>query len=99
MLHPRTDPDREAERLTAQCRRFGVELLSAAEVVAIEDDGQYRIVRFANDGEVRVHAVLVAPGSTYRRLDVPGEEGFIGAGVHFSAQPATARSTGISRSW
>jgi thioredoxin reductase (NADPH) len=29
--------------------------------------------------------VLVAPGSTYRRLGVPGEEDFIGAGVHFCA--------------
>jgi thioredoxin reductase (NADPH) len=74
-----------ADRLTAQCRRFGVELLSAAEVVAVEAEGQYRIVRFADSGEVRASAVLVAPGSTYRRLGVPGEEDFIGAGVHFCA--------------
>ena len=74
-----------ADRLTAQCRRFGVELLSAAEVVALEADGQYRVVRFADGGEVRASAVLVAPGSTYRRLGVPGEEDYIGAGVHFCA--------------
>jgi thioredoxin reductase (NADPH) len=74
-----------ADRLTAQCRRFGVELLSAAEVAAIEVDGQYRVIRFADGGEVRASAVLVAPGSTYRRLGVPGEEDFIGAGVHFCA--------------
>jgi len=30
-------------------------------------------------------AVLIATGSTYRRLDVPGEETYIGAGVHFCA--------------
>jgi len=30
-------------------------------------------------------AVLIATGSTYRRLDVPGEEKYIGAGVHFCA--------------
>jgi thioredoxin reductase (NADPH) len=74
-----------ADRLTAQCRRFGVELLSAAEAVAVEADGQYRLVRFADGTEVRSYAVLVAPGSTYRRLGVPGEEDFIGAGVHFCA--------------
>ena len=74
-----------ADRLTAQCRRFGVELLSANEVTAVEMAGQYRVVRFADGGEVRTHAVLVAPGSTYRRLGVPGEEDFIGAGVHFCA--------------
>jgi thioredoxin reductase (NADPH) len=74
-----------ADRLTAQCRRFGVEMLSAAEVVAVAVDGQYRVVRFADGGEVRASAVLLAPGSTYRRLGVPGEEDFIGAGVHFCA--------------
>jgi thioredoxin reductase (NADPH) len=35
--------------------------------------------------EVRSFAVLLALGSTYRRLGVPGEDDFIGAGVHFCA--------------
>jgi thioredoxin reductase (NADPH) len=74
-----------ADRLTAQCRRFGVELLSAGEVTAVGEDGQYRVVRLADGEEVRAHAVLLAPGSTYRRLGVPGEDDFIGAGVHFCA--------------
>jgi thioredoxin reductase (NADPH) len=29
--------------------------------------------------------VLLAPGATYRRLGIPGEDDFIGAGVHFCA--------------
>ena len=29
--------------------------------------------------------MLLALGSTYRRLDIPGEDDFIGAGVHFCA--------------
>lgn len=74
-----------ADRLTAQCRRFGVELLSAAEVTTVCADGQYRVVRLADGEEIRAYAVLLAPGSTYRRLGVPGEEDFIGAGVHFCA--------------
>jgi thioredoxin reductase (NADPH) len=73
-----------ADRLTAQARRFGVEML-AAEVASIDMDGQYRVVRLSTGEEVRAFAVLVAPGSTYRRLGVPGEEDFIGAGVHFCA--------------
>jgi thioredoxin reductase (NADPH) len=73
-----------ADRLASQARRFGVELLSA-EVRSLEVDGQYRVVRLATGDEVRSYAVLLAPGSTYRRLDVPGEEDFIGAGVHFCA--------------
>jgi thioredoxin reductase (NADPH) len=73
-----------ADRLTAQARRYGVELLTA-EVGSIEVDGQYRVVHLAGGEAMRSYTVLVAPGSTYRRLDVPGEEDFIGAGVHFCA--------------
>ncbi len=74
-----------ADRLVAQCQRFGVELLSAVEVSSIATDGQYRVVKLTDGNEVRSYAVLLAPGSTYRRLGVPGEEDFIGAGVHFCA--------------
>ena len=35
--------------------------------------------------DIAASAVLLAPGSTYRRLGVPGEEDLIGAGVHFCA--------------
>jgi thioredoxin reductase (NADPH) len=73
-----------ADRLVAQARRYGVELLSA-EARSVEVDGQYRVVRLAAGDEVRSYAVLVAPGSTYQRLGVPGEDDFIGAGVHFCA--------------
>jgi thioredoxin reductase (NADPH) len=73
-----------ADRLAAQARRFGVELL-AAEAMAIGSGGQYRVVRLASSDEVWSHAVLLAPGSTYRHLGVPGEEDFIGVGVHFCA--------------
>jgi thioredoxin reductase (NADPH) len=42
-------------------------------------------VRTADGAEHRSYAVLLALGSTYRRLGVPGEDDFIGAGVHFCA--------------
>jgi thioredoxin reductase (NADPH) len=74
-----------ADRLVAQCRRFGVEILSAAEVTRITSDGQYREIGLANGDKVRAQAVLLAPGATYRRLGIPGETDFIGAGVHFCA--------------
>ena len=74
-----------ADRLVAQCRRFGVEILSAAEVTRVTSDGQYRVIGLANGDEVRAQAVLLAPGATYRRLGIAGEEDFIGAGVHFCA--------------
>ncbi|MBA3946877.1 MAG: FAD-dependent oxidoreductase, partial [Herpetosiphonaceae bacterium] len=74
-----------ADRLVAQCRRFGVELLEAVDVTEVAVDGQYRVVKFADGNEVRCYTVLLAPGSTYRRLGVPGEEDFTGAGAHFCA--------------
>ncbi|MFN0096513.1 MAG: FAD-dependent oxidoreductase [Dehalococcoidia bacterium] len=74
-----------ADRLRAQAERFGVEILSAQEVTGFGVDGDYRIVRTADGSEYRSWAVLLALGSTYRRLDIPGEADFIGAGVHFCA--------------
>jgi thioredoxin reductase (NADPH) len=42
-------------------------------------------MRLGSGQKVAAHAVLVAPGSTYKRLGVPGEDDLIGAGVHFCA--------------
>ncbi len=74
-----------ADRLRLQAERFGVEILSAQEVTGIDVDGAYRCVRSADGAEYRSYAVLLALGSTYKRLGIPGEEDFIGAGVHFCA--------------
>ena len=74
-----------ADRLRRQAERFGVEILQAQEVVEVGVDGEYRTVRTADGQEYRSHAVLLALGSTYRRLEIPGEEDFIGSGVHFCA--------------
>ncbi len=74
-----------ADRLRRQAERFGVEILQAQEVVAVEVDGDCRLVRTQDGSEYRSWAVLLALGSTYRRLGIPGEEDFIGAGVHFCA--------------
>lgn len=74
-----------ADRFGRQAQRFGVEILSAQEVTGVGVDDQYRYVRTADGAEYRSWAVLLALGSTYRRLDIPGEDDFIGAGVHFCA--------------
>jgi thioredoxin reductase (NADPH) len=74
-----------AERFVAQAKRYGVELLSAVSVAKIERDGDDLVTALASGQELTSHAVIVATGSTYRRLDVPGEEDLIGAGVHFCA--------------
>ena len=77
--------DEFAHRLRTQAERFGVEILAAQEATGIEVNGSYRTVRLADGQEICSRAILLATGSTYRRLDIPGEEDFIGAGVHFCA--------------
>ncbi len=72
-----------AERLVLQVKRFEIEMLSAQMVTDIELDGRYKVVRTATGDEYRAHAVLIATGSKYRRLGVPGEWELNGAGVHY----------------
>jgi thioredoxin reductase (NADPH) len=74
-----------ADRFVAQAQRYGVELLSAVSVTAVQHDGDDLVTTLASGQELASPAVILASGSTYRRLDVPGEEDLIGAGVHFCA--------------
>jgi thioredoxin reductase (NADPH) len=74
-----------ADRLTQQARRFGVEMLQAQEVTKLRAEAESRYVTTADGHEYGARAVLIATGSTYKRLGVPGEEELIGAGVHFCA--------------
>jgi thioredoxin reductase (NADPH) len=74
-----------AERFVAQARRYGVELVSAVSVATVERDGDDLVTSLSSGQQLTSHAVIVATGSTYKRLDVPGEEDLIGAGVHFCA--------------
>lgn len=74
-----------ADRLTVQARRFGVELLQAQEVTGLRREEESLYVTTADGAEYGARAVLVATGSTYRRLGAPGEDDLIGAGIHFCA--------------
>jgi thioredoxin reductase (NADPH) len=74
-----------AERFVAQARRYGVELLPAVSVESLGVEGDDVVVGLATGQQVCAHAAIVATGSTYRRLGVPGEDGLIGSGVHFCA--------------
>lgn len=74
-----------AERVIQQAKRYGVELLSAQNVTGISNDGVDHFVETETGQKHRCRAVLLATGSTYKRLDVTGEDEHIGAGVHFCA--------------
>jgi thioredoxin reductase (NADPH) len=74
-----------ADRLTQQASRFGVEMLKAQEVTGLRAEAESRYATTADGAEYGARAVLLATGSRYRRLGVPGEDDLIGAGVHFCA--------------
>jgi len=74
-----------ARRAVMQARRFGVEILAPQEVVGLRVDGPYRIVKLSEGHEISCHALLIATGVQWRKLDVPGVEKFQDAGVYYSS--------------
>jgi len=74
-----------ADEMRAQAERFEVEILPAQAVTGIMAKGDYRLITTESGDEYCSRALLLATGARYRRLNVPGEEDFIGAGVHFCA--------------
>ena len=74
-----------AERVTQQARRFGVEILQAVDVERMEMEAGYHEVYTSDGKHYHSKAVLLATGASYRRLEVPGEDDYIGAGIHFCA--------------
>lgn len=74
-----------ADQLRRQAARFGVEMLQAQDVVGMRSPAGYHCVGIADGSEYSAHALLLASGSRYRRLGVPGENAFVGAGIHFCA--------------
>jgi thioredoxin reductase (NADPH) len=73
-----------ADHLYEHATRFGTEVQTGVEVKSLEQSAGHITLR-TSAGSITADAVLVATGSTYRHLDVPGEHEMIGRGVHFCA--------------
>lgn len=74
-----------ARRAVMQAQRFGVEILSPQEVTNLRLEGPYRFVQLADGAEISCHALLIATGVQWRKLDVPGVERLTGAGIYYGA--------------
>lgn len=72
-----------SESLQKQAERFGAKI-ELGEVSAIEDQGEWKLLR-TTEGDMRARAVLIATGSDYKKIGVPGEEEFYAKGVHYCA--------------
>jgi thioredoxin reductase (NADPH) len=72
------------DNLRAQAERFGAELVPE-DVTSVELDAEIKVVRTADGGEHRARAVVLAMGSSYRKLDLPDEDRLSGHGVSWCA--------------
>ncbi len=69
--------------LQKQAERFGA-VIELGEVTAIEDQGDWKLLK-TTEGDMKARAVLIATGSDYKKIGVPGEEEFYARGVHYCA--------------
>lgn len=72
-----------ASKLQAQAERFGANV-DFGDISGLRKDGNE--IELIVDGKpVRAKAVLVATGSDYKKLGIPGEAEYYGRGVHYCA--------------
>jgi thioredoxin reductase (NADPH) len=81
--------DELAKRGFIQAQRLGAEFLTQR-VASIGIDSQYRVVRLEDGREVSCAVVLIATGVSWCKLDVPGGEDLVGAGVYYGAAQSEA---------
>ncbi|MGA8270331.1 MAG: FAD-dependent oxidoreductase [Candidatus Sulfotelmatobacter sp.] len=72
-----------ARRAVVQAQRFGVEILSPQEAVGVRLEGSYRIIKLADGSEISCHALMIASGVQWRRLEAPGIDRLQGAGIYY----------------
>jgi len=80
-----------ARRAVVQAQRFGVEILSQ-EAVGIRTEGPYRIIKLADSNEISCHALMIATGVQWRRLEAEGVARLQGAGVYYGGGATEALS-------
>ena len=72
-----------ADQLQKQAERFGARI-EFGDVSSIRDNGDTKTV-VVDDVEVTAKTILIATGSDYNKLGIPGEVEYYGRGVHYCA--------------
>lgn len=73
-----------SEEMTKQAQEFGAKIHAGIEVKKISSNGKYIGIE-TSEGTYNASSVILALGTDYKRLNVPGETENIGRGVHFCA--------------
>jgi thioredoxin reductase (NADPH) len=73
------------EQMQKQVQNFGAEIKNSSEVTGLEKLKDGKIVVICDEDKFTTRAVILTPGSDYRKLGIPGEEEFrqAGAGVSY----------------
>jgi thioredoxin reductase (NADPH) len=69
--------------LQKQAERFGA-VIELGEVTAIHDEGEWKRLE-TTSGDMLAKAILIATGSDYKKVGVPGELEYFARGVHYCA--------------
>lgn len=87
--------DELGARALQQAKRFGAEILVARQVIGIDADpaAQERAVRLDGDERVGARSIILATGVTWRQLEAPGCDTFLGRGVYYGAARTEAFNT------
>lgn len=72
-----------ADDLRKQAERFGA-VIELGEVTALHDEGTVKRLE-TTSGDMRAKVVLIATGSDYKKIGVPGEQEYYSRGVHYCA--------------
>jgi thioredoxin reductase (NADPH) len=72
-----------AANLQKQAERFGA-VIELGEVLALHDEGEWKRLE-TTSGDFRARVVLIATGSDYKKIGVPGEAEYYARGVHYCA--------------
>jgi thioredoxin reductase (NADPH) len=81
-----------ARRAVVQAQRFGVEILSPQEAIDVRVEGPYRIVKVADGNEFSCHALMIATGVQWRRLEAASVDRLQGAGIYYGGGATEALS-------
>lgn len=73
-----------ADSLRAQAERFGAQI-EYGTVTEIINEGKFKRIKTAEGTDWLAKAVLIATGTDYKKLGIPGEQEYYARGVHYCA--------------
>src|SRR5207248_9998092 len=68
------------------------EILAPQEAVNVRTEGPYRIIKLVDGNEISCHALMIATGVQWRKLEAPGIDRLQGAGVYYGGGTTEALS-------